>query len=163
MTAGRLGNMRPVMRRFSDEKRSSDKWIIYMTTYLVGVFSAVGIFVVSNYGDVKRASVDVVELASRAIKSIRLSIMDFKSIHYVERPGLQAQIEKALSTGGKEEYGAYTIIYGAKGVGKSNAVRFMLKDRTGVVAVSVYEANTTVDIMRPLTFELLGEEGRSII
>jgi hypothetical protein len=121
---------------------------------LFGLIGFIG-FVIANYQQGKEIHTDIVDSLSCALRNT--SIFPHTTIGqktHTERKDLEARI--TLAEFGQT--GHYTIIYGAKGVGKSKIVDEVAKGHKGVVKIALTTANSRSDIIKILSKKLLGNE-----
>ncbi len=112
---------------------------------------SIGAAAITAYPQFKEATKDAMNLLPAAIDQAKVTKSASKN--YVERPGLVSLIQRALTTA---PYGGYWVVYGPKGVGKSEAVDHTAINQRGVVKLLVTSANSKDDIIRSLTRKLLG-------
>ena len=67
---------------------------------------------------------------------------------YISRASIEAQILVIIS--GKEALGAYNIIYGGNGVGKSTLVDAVIHGRPGILKIQISAAGCKEDLLRQI-------------
>ena len=67
---------------------------------------------------------------------------------YISRASIEAQILVIIS--GKEALGAYNIIYGGNGVGKSTLVDAVIHGRSGILKIQISAAGCKEDLLRQI-------------
>ena len=72
---------------------------------------------------------------------------------YVERKGIENILARRASTHGKQ----YTVVYNSSGVGKSTAVRRVVKDHPGSVWLNFTTFTTTEDAHPLISKKMLGK------
>jgi hypothetical protein len=138
------------LRRFSSTPEPNQSFLSKKAPWIISAFS-IGVAVISTYPQFKEATKDAMNLLPAAIDQAKVTKSASKN--YVERPGLVSLIQRALTTA---PYGGYWVVYGPKGVGKSEAVDHTAINQPGVVKLLVTSANSKDDIIRDLTEKLLG-------
>lgn len=78
-----------------------------------------------------------------------------RSTDFVPRPKIEEQINKAFTNESRRGDG-YTIVYGPKGVGKSELVDHVAIGKKGVVKVKVSSANNKSEVIQSIAKRLLG-------
>jgi hypothetical protein len=112
---------------------------------------SIGVAAITAYPQFKEATKDAMKLLPGKIE--RSKVTKSASKNYVERPGLVSLIKRVLNAA---PIGGYWVVYGPKGVGKSEAVDHTAINQRGVVKLLVTSANSKDDIIRDLTEKLLG-------
>jgi hypothetical protein len=115
----------------------------------LSVICAIMIFFVQNYSQLKNLKEDLA--ASLPIQIERSTIFTKASTNYIERKDLETKVNIAFDSSG-----LYYIVYGAKGVGKSEVVDHCGVNRSGVIKLMVTSANSKDDIVSLLSKKLLG-------
>ena len=102
------------------------------------------------------AIIPIVNPLKRLLYKIEMStITKSTSNHYVNRPELESQVVKAETS---VPLGCYWVIYGPKGVGKTELIDHVSIGNKGVVKVFVTSADSKDDIMSALSKKLLGTD-----
>lgn len=102
------------------------------------------------YRIIKEAGIDVKERVSRAISESKIT--ETISKNYVRREELEVLMEKAFSA---KPYGLYNIVYGPKGVGKSELVDHVAMGKPAVIKVSITSYMSQDDLIEQITTKLL--------
>lgn len=123
-----------------------------LTLGAIGVFVTVAASAYTFLNDLKNDAVFSIEKLSFAIKNAEIthSISD----HFVHRPKIEGIINEALTYTFLKN-GRYTIVYGPKGIGKTELIDHMTIGKKGVVKVKVSSANTKNGIIQSMTKKLV--------
>jgi len=103
--------------------------------------------------DLRNDAGSFIEKLSFAIKNAEIT--PSTSTQFVSRPKIEAKLNEAFtytSLGG----GSYTIVYGPKGIGKTELVDHVASGKKGVIKVTVSSANTKEGIIQTTSKKLLG-------
>jgi energy-coupling factor transporter ATP-binding protein EcfA2 len=93
-------------------------------------------------------------LQSLAVANIQQSRIPESSVEFVARPALQLAVEDAMKT---PQRNVYTVVYGAKGAGKSTLVDACASKRSGVVKVAVTQAQSRDEVITTINEAILGD------
>jgi len=101
--------------------------------------------------DLKKDAANVVEKLSFAIRNAEIT--HSSSAQFVPRPKIEEQIMNAL-TYSSLKGGRYTIVYGPRGIGKTELVDHTAIGKKGVVKVTVSSASSKTGVIQAITEEL---------
>lgn len=115
------------------------------------------LFSLVNYSSIKEVKNDTMTFIEKLTFAIEKSeIIESRSANFITRPKIEEKISNALTY----EYlksDSYTIVYGPKGIGKTELVDHTAIGKKGVVKVKVSSPNTRSDVIQAITEKLLGE------
>jgi hypothetical protein len=108
--------------------------------------------------DLKKDAANVVEKLSFAIRNAEIT--HSSSAQFVPRPKIEEQIMNAL-TYSSLKGGRYTIVYGPRGIGKTELVDHTAIGKKGVVKVTVSSASSKTGVIQAMAKKLLGKSTHS--
>ena len=124
---------------------------------LLGSICTCGGFVVANYSTLKEANKDGMSLVKKLSFAIQNStITHSRSSDFIARPKMKEKIDLAL-TYESLKGDCYTIVYGPKGIGKTELVDHTAIGMKGVVKMRISSTNSKDEVIQSLTKKLLGE------
>ena len=126
-------------------------------TYVGLLLGTCGGFVVANYSTLKEANKDGMSLVKKLSFAIQNStITHSRSSHFIARPKMKEKIGEAF-TYESLKGDRYTIVYGPKGIGKTELVDHTAIGKKGVVKMRISSTNSKDEVIQSLTKKLLGE------
>lgn len=150
------------IRRFSFEGRNKlrDVWKKFGEKVIENKMLSGGIAFIASVVTIYSFLNDNKKDAMRTIERLTFSIQNAeithsRSSHFVSRPNIEKKINAALTTSSLDA-DSYTIVYGPKGIGKTELVDHAAIGKKGVVKVLVSSANTRDDVIQSITKKLFG-------
>ncbi len=151
-------NNNNVFERFVESVKSNN----FAASIAIGAVGTIVLGLAPYYSFIKEVHEDTVDLKDKLKIAIETSqITHSLSRHFVHRPNIEEKIKNVL-TGTDLSCGAYTIVYGPKGIGKTELVDHTAIRMKGVVKVNVYSEKEKKEVIQAVIKNLVGEkEGNS--